>query len=259
MLTIIICTFQGGHRSRQDRSSNLERCLTSLRKLSYKGPIIIVDDGSTDDTQDIIRQFSDKLNILMLRNAKNEGLRDSFNLAASYVKTKYLLRVDDDILFQSNPMYAVEHMEAHPECGGCGYTQYLPDGRLWCAGDQLFPMYDHIQRPIKTSYRRCHSIMGCFSCYPTDLFLRLGGITCGKWMRAETEDLNLRIQQAGYEIHCLPDRFLHCHNHCTKKQGTYNDSGKAQRIREHMLANWNLPFYEAGAKKPVFLQDIVDL
>lgn len=256
-LTIVICTFNGGTKSRRDGKSNLKLCLESLDRSNIN--LVIVNDGSQDDTEDIALSFAPTV---YSSHQMNQGLKQSFNEAASYVKTKYMLRVDDDILFPTDPTWVtrlVAHMEKYPNCGGCGATQYLPDGRLWCVGDFILPKYHHIQTLIdEQCYRCCHSIMGCFSCYPKKVFDEVGGITCSQWMRAETEDLNMRIQQAGYEIHCLPIKFVHCHSMTSGKKGTYNDHNKANRIKEHMMTKWGIPFYDKTDVKLPFIKNVQD-
>ena len=214
---------------------------------------IIVNDGSTDDTADFIK--ADRI----ITHAKNEGLRDSFNKAAELVETPYFLRVDDDITFPNGtdwPDKVAAHFDAHPECGVIGATQYLHDGRLWCVGDKLLPRYQHIKNKINGSYRICQSVMGCFSAFRKSIW---PGLTCSKWMRAETEDVNIRIQKAGHEVHCLPIEFIHWHGFGAIKTGTYNDGQKGKRIREHMQANYHYDFYNDSRGCLPWLKEIRDV
>ncbi len=82
---------------------------------------IIIDDGSTDKTKEIISSFSDR-RIKVIENKKNIGLSTSLNKGASIARGKYLARMDaDDISLPERLAIQTEFLEAHPEIGlvGC--------------------------------------------------------------------------------------------------------------------------------------------
>lgn len=56
-------------------------------------PIIIVDNGSTDDTQDVVRAYSDKVACIF---EPNQGLSRARNRALVDCVTKYIVYLDDD-------------------------------------------------------------------------------------------------------------------------------------------------------------------
>ncbi len=69
-----------------NRANTLERCLKSVVNQSYPpNEIIVVDDGSTDNSTQIIRQFDKKIKIVKLKKnygaqkARNEGIRNAKN------------------------------------------------------------------------------------------------------------------------------------------------------------------------------------
>jgi glycosyltransferase involved in cell wall biosynthesis len=247
MLTTIICTYNVGSNSRQDGQSFIKCCLDSFCATTRNVPLIIVDEGSTEDTYEIVETYRSRLpDMVAIKFPVNGGLRNAFTEAVKHVKTSHFVRIDADILFSvlEWDKLVMDHFYAHPECGAVGATQRLPGGRLWCAGDLLLPHYQHISVPIKGQYRICHSVMGCFSAYPIAVWKEVDGLSCEQWMRAETEDLNLRIGQAGYEVHCLPFEFMHCHNMARKKDGEYNNKlHVVNRITNHMKQRFGIGFY----------------
>ena len=212
--------------------------------------LIVVDDGSSDDTQDILSRFP--VDVAM-RVPINSGLRNAFTMAVAKCNTEYFLRVDADILFTTphSDRLLTEHMNKHPECGVCGATQLVKDGKLWSAGDSLWPSYRHIKEPVEGEYRKCDSVMGCFSCYRMSAWKDAGGLTAPRWIRCETEDLNLRIQQhdarhgcGKYECHCLPFTFEHHHWESCAKTGRYNDLRQQKHdIQEYMYNQHGVLFY----------------
>jgi len=56
---------------------------------------IIINDGSTDKTEEIIKSFSDP-RIIYIRNESNLGLSKSFNIGIDRAKGEYLARMDAD-------------------------------------------------------------------------------------------------------------------------------------------------------------------
>lgn len=75
----------------------LGRCLRSLVSQSMNADeyeIIVVNDGSSDDTDDVINSFKEK--IIVIKNEKNIGLPASLNKGLKKSIGKYIVRVDAD-------------------------------------------------------------------------------------------------------------------------------------------------------------------
>lgn len=77
---------------------------------------IIVNDGSTDNTSQIVNSYSDK-RINFIDNASNNGLVYALNAGIDKARGKYIARIDgDDIALPQRFEKQVRYMEAHPEC-----------------------------------------------------------------------------------------------------------------------------------------------
>lgn len=76
----------------------LEKCLDSLVSQDYDNyEIIIVNDGSTDNSQKIIEKYKKKYSeIIKNFNKKNGGLSDARNYGLKYVTGDYILFCDSD-------------------------------------------------------------------------------------------------------------------------------------------------------------------
>jgi glycosyltransferase involved in cell wall biosynthesis len=57
--------------------------------------LIIINDGSTDNTEELIQSFNDR-RIVYIKNNKNEGLIYSLNRAIALAHGKYIARMDAD-------------------------------------------------------------------------------------------------------------------------------------------------------------------
>ena len=78
----------------------LEECLNSVLDQTYENiEIIVVDDGSTDSSYDILKKYSDRIVVL---SQKNSGLASALNLGISKMNGTWLKWFSpDDIMFSN--------------------------------------------------------------------------------------------------------------------------------------------------------------
>jgi glycosyltransferase involved in cell wall biosynthesis len=80
--------------------------------------LLTIDDGSTDKSIDVIKEFTDK-RIRLISN-KHDFI-NSLNIGLHMAKGKYIARMDaDDIMFPHRLQTQLNFMESHPDIGVCG-------------------------------------------------------------------------------------------------------------------------------------------
>lgn len=78
----------------------IKHCIESIQNQSLKGiQIIVVDDGSTDNTAKIVQEYSD---VQLIQRAENGGTGAARNLGLTYAQGKYIAFLDVDDWLDSN-------------------------------------------------------------------------------------------------------------------------------------------------------------
>jgi len=99
----------------------LKEAINSILKQTFKDFIfLIVDDGSTDKSIEIIKSYADP-RIRLIQKESNSGIVDTLNLGIRNIDTKYYVRMDgDDISVPERIQLLYDFMEQNPEVGVCG-------------------------------------------------------------------------------------------------------------------------------------------
>ena len=75
----------------------LEKCLNSVQRQTYeKLEIILVDDGSTDNSGEICDRYKEKDTRVQVFHKENGGLSDARNFGISKAKGRYITFIDSD-------------------------------------------------------------------------------------------------------------------------------------------------------------------
>ncbi len=96
-------------------SPYLREALESLLKQTFADfECILINDGSTDDSELIIQSIKDE-RIRYIRNLENKGLVYSLNLGLNEAKGRYIARMDgDDICHMDRFQKQVDYLQLHP-------------------------------------------------------------------------------------------------------------------------------------------------
>ncbi len=165
----------------------LGRCIRSLLsqtidKSLYE--VIVIDDGSTDDSLNILEVFSSSIRVISLQD--NVGLASASNIGIKSCTSRYFVRVDaDDYVhpkFLENLLLGFELVGSNYEAVSCDYFKVEEDGRIIEYGSQN-------EYPI-----------ACAIAFKIDAFEKLGFYNDELRINEEV-DFMARFLRAGFNIH----------------------------------------------------------
>lgn len=109
-------------------SRYLNESIESILTQTYSNiEFIIINDGSSDKTKDILISYTDT-RIILIHNETNIGLNKSLNIGIMRSNGKYIVRMDsDDISFPERILEQVNFMENNPNCILCGTNCQIID------------------------------------------------------------------------------------------------------------------------------------
>lgn len=116
----------------------VKESIDSILKQSHTHfELIIINDGSTDSSEEIILSFKDP-RIRYIRNETNLGLIKTLNKGIDLCNGEFIARMDaDDISLPDRLKKQLKFMQDHPEVGVCG-SDYIHFGK----GKQI-PLTSH--------------------------------------------------------------------------------------------------------------------
>lgn len=99
----------------------LREAIDSILNQTFKYfEFLIIDDGSMDNSREIIHSYKDP-RIRLIFNEKNIGLTKSLNIGLGLAKGEYIARMDaDDISLKERLKMQIQTMDADSKIGICG-------------------------------------------------------------------------------------------------------------------------------------------
>lgn len=156
---------------------------------------IIVDDGSTDRTWEIVQEYANKDDrIVPLRNEKNMNICHALNRGIDAARGKYIARMDaDDWSYPDRLEKQYKYMEAHPDIVISGGTMEVCDENLNVLNERRYNLTDEAIRKKLFRYSPfCHAT----TIYKSDAAKKVHGYNAQLY-DAEDYDFYFRLGQSG--------------------------------------------------------------
>lgn len=190
-----------------NRPDEIRELLQSMLTLKFERPfeIVIVEDGSSKPSGEVIKKFQKQLNISYYYK-RNSGPGDSRNFGMRYAKGDYFIILDSDVLLPPDYLKCIDRFLAHTYCDCFG------------GPDAAHPTFSDTQKAIDyamTSFLTTGGIRGKISSvnkfeprsFNMGISLKAFEATGGFGLihPGEDPDLSLRLQKKGYQTCLIPD------------------------------------------------------
>lgn len=214
----------------------VEEAVMSIIKQTYSNlEILVIDDGSTDNTKSILQKLTQKdSRIRYIKNEENLKLIKTLNKGLDLCNGKYIARMDaDDISLPTRIEKQVDFFETHPEIGVVG--TYI----------QIFGVRKSVWKmDTKDKYIRAHLFCNSSFAHPS-VMMRTSILRDNRLYYntdyPHAEDYKLWCDIAQYtKLANIPEVLLYYRINENQVSNKYNKEQKetAQRIREEYINNF---------------------
>lgn len=238
-------------------------CLDSLRKwlVGDNWEIIVVDNGSTDGSVEMLKEFPD---ITRIFNKNNLGFAKANNKGIKIAKGKYILLLNSDTEIREDSLETMlRFMDGHPKAGAATCRVELPGGSidpachrgfptLWVSFTYLTGLEGILPRvPLFAGYHLGYKnmmiphqvdvISGAFFMVRKKAVDEVGMLDEDFFFYAEDIDWAYRLKQAGWEIWFNPQASI---LHKKKQSGRAHVDKKTKRMGDIYFHTYNWLFYK---------------
>lgn len=122
---------------------HIEKAIQSVLDQTYRNfELLIIDDNSTDRTQEIIKEFAknDFRIIYYKKDEKHKGISESMNIGIQMSRGKYITRMDsDDIIIPEKILRQVQFLDENEEYGICSVNIAMMDNLGNIYNENVYP------------------------------------------------------------------------------------------------------------------------
>lgn len=186
---------------------DIEKALDSILAQTFTDwELIIIDDGSTDATVDVIKRYTEKdSRINFVCNETNMELSASLNKGIGLAQSDLIARADaDDTNLPERLAKQYEYMQANPEIDVLGTAAFLLDESGHRSSSFSYPLtHDELKNlPFLKNHFFHPSVMF------RRRFFKVTGLYDSRYSRGQDKELWLRGLKAGCRYANLPEQLI---------------------------------------------------
>ncbi len=211
-VSVVVCAYNGGR--------TLAQCLDSLERLDYPDyEVILVDDGSTDDTAAIAARFPD---VRLVRHAKNAGLSASRNAGLRAATGGIVAYTDADCFADPDWLSHLVHRLESTGADAVGGPNLTPDdGRLAACINASPGQPTHVLESDQVA----EHVPGCNMAFRREALDAINGFDSQFLRAGDDVDVCWRLQQAGRWITFAPGAVVWHHRRQTPRSYLRQQAG----------------------------------
>jgi succinoglycan biosynthesis protein ExoA len=198
----------------KNSQGTIDKCLDSVLTSDYTSfEVIVVDDGSTDKTPEILQGLRDKISIIT--NASSLGPAQARNIASQAAHGEFLAFTDGDCIVDRAWIKGLlSGFTGGLQIAACGGMQRVPeDASLFEQSVFLFMqkmafMTEYVKSGPNSKIHEVFHNPSCTVMYRKDIFLKSGGFCPGLWPGEDVE-LDYRLRKAGLRLMFNPKALVY--------------------------------------------------
>ncbi len=225
-------------------SDYIAESIDSVLSQTYEDfQLVVCDNCSTDNTEEIVRSFRDA-RLKYVRNAENLGLVGNFNRCLEHAKGEYVcIWHHDDVMLPDNLKLKVQLLEEHPDVGFVHSNLVLIDekgavvaGEIWYEGSR----HDYIEDG-RTAVREYLQYL------PSGASIFIGAVLARRSHYEKVGEFNPALPHCVdsdmwmrmmllCKIACIGTPLVKYRVHSTSASSHWGDYASVPYIKEHYLA-----------------------
>jgi O-antigen biosynthesis protein len=253
-VSVVVCTYNGGR--------TLGQCLQSLQQLDYPNcEVIVVDDGSTDDTRDIVSRFPR----IKAVHQTNQGLSAARNAGLRAASGEIVAYTDSDCFADRDWLTLLVAQLMRSGAAAVGGPNLTPeDGWLAACVAAAPGQPTHVLESDQVA----EHIPGCNMAFRKEALLAINGFDPLYRKAGDDVDVCWRLQQAGLWITFAPGAFVWHHRRqgpraYLRQQAGYGEAEALlrfhhpERFNERGDGKWRGSLYGAALHGLCLARDII--